>query len=422
MATHHLPRILLFTLTAILVWPSPAPAQRPAVLVNPHVQGNGTARTIQEGIGMVDSGGKVMVVPGTYDEAIEIDKGLTLEAVGGASGPVIIAPPGTPEVAIRVATSDPVVIRGLTVQYTGLTLGAGIRGEGLVDLTIEQTTVMAVNPPTGISALIVARTNDANVSGGRARLVVRHSVLDGTITDRPAPFPQIFGITVGSDVDAVLEGNVIRRTGGACVFVRMADNLGGVTNVEIVGNDLDECHPLGRAGSILLGPAAGFLPSTTHPVTATGHVNIVGNTIRNSSGSCLVTSAVVYEAFTGRIEHNRIVDVVPPCATPAPRGFPGAIWVGSLPARGFPPVSVSVRFNDITGNAQAGLRLGPNQDMTRPIDATCNWWGSASGPSGVGLGTGDAVVVEPGAATPDFTPWATAPIAETDETTCTGGN
>src|SRR3989475_8283504 len=106
MAT-HLPRILLFTLTAILVWPSPAPAQRPAVLVNPHVQGNGTARTIQEGIGMVDSGGKVMVVPGTYDEAIEIDKGLTLEAVGGASGPVIIAPPGTPEVAIRVATAEP---------------------------------------------------------------------------------------------------------------------------------------------------------------------------------------------------------------------------------------------------------------------------------------------------------------------------
>src|SRR2546426_9368488 len=84
MATHLL-RILLFTLTAILIWPSPAPAQRPAVLVNPHVQGNGTAKTIQEGIGMVDPGGKVMVLPGTYNEAIVIDKGLTLEAVGGES-------------------------------------------------------------------------------------------------------------------------------------------------------------------------------------------------------------------------------------------------------------------------------------------------------------------------------------------------
>src|SRR5256885_15221357 len=93
MATHLL-RILLFTLTAILIWPSPAPAQRPAVLVNPHVQGNGTAKTIQEGIGMVDPGGKGMVLPGTYNEAIVIDKGLTLEAGGGERRSGIAAPSG----------------------------------------------------------------------------------------------------------------------------------------------------------------------------------------------------------------------------------------------------------------------------------------------------------------------------------------
>src|SRR3989442_10383955 len=92
MATHLL-RILLFTLTAILIWPSPAPAQRPAVLVNPHVQGNGTAKTIQEGIGMVDPGGKVMVLPGTYNEAIVIDNGLTPEAAGGERDPGNPPPP-----------------------------------------------------------------------------------------------------------------------------------------------------------------------------------------------------------------------------------------------------------------------------------------------------------------------------------------
>src|SRR5207249_2859765 len=117
--TTHLPRILLFTLTAIFVWPSLAAAERPAVLVNPHVQGNGTAKTIQQGIDMVDPGGKVMVLPGTYDEAIKIDKGLTLEAVGGASGSVIVEPPGVPTIAIEIATSEPVVIRGLTLRSTG---------------------------------------------------------------------------------------------------------------------------------------------------------------------------------------------------------------------------------------------------------------------------------------------------------------
>src|SRR3989454_8596076 len=163
------------------------------------------------------------------------------------------------------------------------------------------------------------------------------------------------------------------------------------------------------------------LPSPTHPVTATGEVNIVSNTIRNTSRSCLATSAILYEAFTGRVEHNRILGVVQPCATPSVRGLPSAIWVGSLPTRGFPRVSVTVRFNDIEGNAQAGLRVGPNE--TAPsLQTSCNWWGSASGPSGAGLsGTGDAVVVEAGGGMAAFTPLATAPIAGTDATSCLAG-
>jgi len=46
--------------------------------------------------------------------------------------------------------------------------------------------------------------------------------------------------------------------------------------------------------------------------------------------------------------------------------------------------SVSVRFNDLGGNAFVGLRIGSNQ--TTSIDATCNWWGHLSGPSGTGSG------------------------------------
>jgi hypothetical protein len=75
-----------------------------------------------------------------------------------------------------------------------------------------------------------------------------------------------------------------------------------------------------------------------------------------------------------------------------------------------------VRFNDIVGNAQAGLRVAGN--IATPLEARCNWWGSATGPSGAGPGTGDAVVVEPGGAMPVFMPFATAPIAGTGATEC----
>ena len=68
-----------------------------------------------------------------------------------------------------------------------------------------------------------------------------------------------------------------------------------------------------------------------------------------------------------------------------------------------------MRLNDITGNAHAGLRVAPNQ--TIPVDASCNYWGSQWGPSGIGGGDGDAILVEPGAATPVFMPFATRPIA-----------
>lgn len=406
------PRILFALILAILVSPSLATAQRPAVLVNPHAHENATPRTIQEGIRMVDSGGKVMVLPGTYDETIVIDKGLTLEAVAAASGPVIIAPPGGPTtIAIQVATSEPVTIRDVTVQSTGV---GGIRGDGVVDVTVERVRVLAVNPPVGLPIWLVAVSNNVPTTG-RARLTVSDSFLDGTVSlanTLTPPFPQVLGIRVQGDVDARLEGNVIRRTGGVCIAVFMRDDFSGETNANILDNDLDECYPLARLGSLIV--QAHVAP--TVPVTATGVVHIIGNTIRNTTGSCLPTTAIVQSFGTGYIERNRVLGVVQPCAIDLPTRTRGAIWIGSL-IPGTPPPSPVVRFNDIEGNAYAGLRVGPN--ITTPLDARCNWWGSASGPSGEGTGTGDAVVLQPGATTPDFTPWAVVPIAETDAT-CTG--
>jgi nitrous oxidase accessory protein NosD len=142
------------------------------VLVNTHVHGNGTARTIQEGIDMVDAGGKVMVIPGTYEEAIVINKGLTLESIGGESGQVVVAPPAGSAVAIDITSINPVTIRGIRIEHSGL---HGIRGIGAVDLTVEQSSVVGALATTGRGVIV---SNDALQSRGRARMVVRGSEFD----------------------------------------------------------------------------------------------------------------------------------------------------------------------------------------------------------------------------------------------------
>jgi hypothetical protein len=373
------------------------------VVVNAEANGHGTARTIQQGIDMVAEGGRVLVRPGTYEEQLVITKGVTVESIADASGPVVISPAGTPASVIEIQTSSPVTLRDLALHVPG---GAGIRGVGEVDVTVERASVVGVNPPLGVASNLIIVIDDAP-DESRARLVVRDSFVDGTITDPPVT--QSFGLVARGNVDALLERNVIRRVGGACIFVVTRADLGGETNVDILENDLDECHPLGRVASILVGPVATNLPSPTRPLTASGVVNIIGNTIRNSSRNCL-NNAIAYEVYTGRIEHNRILDVVQPCAVPTIRGIPSAIWIGRLtPVFPFPPVSPSVRFNDIEGNAQAGLRIAANQTVS--IDASCNYWGSESGPSGIGPGSGDAIVVQPGGSAPIFMPFSPSPVA-----------
>jgi hypothetical protein len=256
------------------------------------------------------------------------------------------------------------------------------------------------------------------VTGARARTAIRQSVIDGAVAQLPRGVqrPQNHAVQLAGDLDAVVEGNMVRRFGAICIVVDTRADFGGHTNVEILNNNVDECHPVGRVSAIKVGSLPVGVLSPKEPTTATGTVNIIGNTIRNSSEDCL-NSAIAYNVYAGRIERNRIVDFVKSCASQNPRNMPGAIWLGlRVTGLTIPPVMPSVRFNDIQGNAHAGLRVAPDQRVA--ADVSCNYWGSPEGPSGIGQGTGDAIVVESGATAPVFLPFATAPIAHTTKKTC----
>jgi hypothetical protein len=394
-------------------------AQPRAIVVDRNAKGNGVASTIQEALDRAASGSQVLVKPGTYSEALVIRKGLTLRPIGGGAGSVIIAPSGAPDIAIQVATSEPVVLQDVTLLFSGM---HGIRGDGAVDVTVERVNAQAVGSALlSVQQRVVSFFNDITASDARAHVTLRENMLNGGIggTSSGPPssaFPQMFGITLQGDITATVERNTLRQMGGACIAVVTRNDLGGETNAEIVGNDLDECYPLQGAGSLIVQAAAG----RTGTVTATGTVDIVGNTIRNSFGSALPATAITQMYAPGRIERNRILGVVQTGAKPIATRNPAAIWIGTLstsaPAPSIAPV---VRFNDIEGNAYAGLRVGPN--IKSSLDAACNWWGSPDGPQVLtvtGSSVRDALVTEPGAATPSYRPFAKAPIAFSGATSC----
>jgi parallel beta-helix repeat protein len=58
----------------------------------------------------------------------------------------------------------------------------------------------------------------------------------------------------------------------------------------------------------------------------------------------------------------------------------------------------TINYNSISGNALGGVYR--TSDTTGVLDAKYNWWGDASGPSGAGLGSGDAV-----SANVDYSSW-----------------
>ena len=390
-------------------------ATAPPVLFNPRIGGGGTATaaTIQEAIDLVAPGGIVTLLPGTYAESLTINKGVTIQATGERSGVVVLAPSGTPESVVEIATTEHVALIGLTIHVPGAN---GIRGTGAVNLTVDRSTVLALNPPMGRSQLITV-THDPTTTGPRARAVIRSSVLDGTIQKLPPRVarPQNIAIRLVGDVDGVIERNTIRRTGGICVLVTSGTDLAGVTNVDIVDNEIDECHPVDRVGAILVGVPSVLAIHRDQAITATGLVNIVGNTFRNSSEDC-VTAAVAFDTFGGRIERNRFLNFVQPCANPNTRSLPAAVWLGLQRNFRVPKVAPTVRFNDFVGNAQAGIRVAPWYAVR--VDASCNFWGSERGPSGAGPGDGDVVLVGQGATPPVFLPFAKAPIARTKVAGC----
>lgn len=162
-------------------------------------------------------------------------------------------------------------------------------------------------------------------------------------------------VTISNNtIDAIGTGLERRHLGVA--LINYAATLvdapnGGVYNTKIVGNDI-----LGAGGS------------DSHGVLIWGkcdNTTVSGNNIKNTWRGIAVEEKNVGAGFAS---------------------------------------GVVAHFSNITGNTTGCFNASTNL-----INAENNWWGAASGPGGVGPGTGDPVT-----ANVDFTPWLTEPSALID--------
>lgn len=323
--------------------------------------------TIQDGVDAASSGETVCVEPGTYDENVTVNKGVTLR---GRTAP---------------QSNNAVVVDGrFAIEPDGD--GTTIRR---FQITSSETFVGGTFPdPFGVrvkASDVLVENNiiedlQADLSNGGGSFTL-HGV-------------QVFGAEGENVSNVTVRDNVVRgfqsdgvpgewpKYGGVAAVKIQAD----VDGATVVGNRITDHHSAGWVWGVVL---TGSASAPGHPKDVTVEDNHIEGLNDGSE----------FDVFSGA---NSGRDVAP---------FPGGAF-------------------GIDGGAEAGEAtveqnnlLAPNgaesKDQDDTLVAECNWWGDRSGPTDDGNPGGSGTwALERGSATIDYTPWLNAPAPSN---ACVGG-
>jgi len=294
--------------------------------------------TIQDAIDAASDDDTIVVAAGLYEENVEIDKSLTLQGAQAgidartrSGAETIIEPDEGTGIRIITAADRVVVIDGLTVQNAehGISTPEPTMA---ADITVKNVRVL--NPTEfGISPTFTVATTveycyvEGAIQAINAGALVPFPATVATFRNNEIVNSQ-FGFT-GYLKDSLIEGNLVRdfATGGVGIS-------GSFLNTEIKNN------------------------------TVTGYVEGAGMTFEEHYGRDLSENVNVEgNTFTGNDLGIYVFDTQTTLT------------------------GITVNFNNIAGNSRYGVWNRGGETL----DATENWWGDASGPSGVGSGDGDDV-------------------------------
>jgi hypothetical protein len=324
--------------------------------------------TLQYAINQASAGDTINVAAGTYTVAglVLVNKTLTLR---GAQAGVDARTRAAAESILSNSqgmsvSASGVVIDGFTIQDStngaftgyGVWLNPGVDGTQFVNNIVQNN----------IAGLALANL-------GTTQAVVRHNLFRNNNQPGPVSGHAIYSdeFVSGAVANVLIDANTF--SGNANAGVGLSSSSLVASNIEIANNTFDAN---GRSVYALSATSISIHDNTFSNATVPGD----GGTSIAIGSFGLVTgmSVVGNDLLNGPAYGIRVVDAI------------GA------------NTGIEAHLNNITGFATAGL---VNEGATT-VNAQCNWWGAASGPTNPANpgGTGDAVV---GLAV--FTPWLLAP-------------
>ena len=345
--------------------------------------------TIQAAINDASAGDTIDIAFGTYTENLVVDKQLIIQGAGSGNNPsvdtIINASGGTPGIlleagGISAATADRLTIKNLRIINSTLD---GIRAYNSAGLNLHHVTlenlVITNNGGKGIELHNGTNVSDMKITNcelinntAQGLRASSGTPVDGLLITDSCFNGNSYGIYHATTVSNL---TILRSTfNNNSNYGAYMSEYGLMENIVFEGCQFNDNNTWGFV--LWSGHAAGI-----------DGFSITGCSVDNNGLGAWIGADVI---------SNFLIE----CSSVANNTYGRPDYYEGIEFNYGTLTNVAIHNTNIEGNLDEGVA----NYGTGIVDATGNWWGDASGPSGEGPGTGDRVTENV-----DFNPWSTSP-------------